>query len=130
MKKEQTPKAPAQRPPRPINYSLPQKIQLEPSKRPMRKAEWRLSINDKFVGGFQNKAAAIDFLQKRIARASFSDQQLYDALRHTHGLVLNYPYEYNDRFNDGTFTDRHDKHGWHEADEVLMLFWLHKELNK
>lgn len=111
-----------QRPPRPKAYSLPSFIELKPVKRKFQKPYWYLKTDS--VGAFtcQTKAQAFEFLKARLEKTNMNDCELYESLRKRHDLILLYPEHYNKKGD--IYVERYDKHDWHEADEVDMLFWL------
>ena len=112
-----------QRPPRPAAYSLPAFIELKPVKMPMRKPYWSLKTDRVGICVCSTKAQAYAMLERRIARATMTDEQLYEELYRNCGGVLVNSWAYH-KHRDGTYTANDDKHEWHHADEVEMLFWL------
>lgn len=124
------PTTPQTRPIRPARYSLPPLLTLEPRKLPMRKPFWYLRTDRVGGGHYKNKAEAFAQLQRRLEKVGYTDQLMYAELYNHHGLILHYPHHYKLDADGKTYTSTTDRHEWHEADEVNMLFWLAHNMEK
>lgn len=109
------------RPTRPDAYCLPSRINLKPVKYNMKKPFWLLTIGKENVRAFSSKAQAIDYLQKRIAKADYTDGQMYEDLWAINRTVVQARAHFRLK---GDFYVSHDGDEFYRKDEVDMLLYL------